>query len=122
MPRNQLARRTDDVRAASVLVQNTDSIMGIVASSLADVDPGQTALAGCVRDARIVFDIAKRLDDLIPVPERVESWDILLWALVAGLALGIYRAAQRKQDPDSAAAALARKALSTAKDRAASAG
>lgn len=117
MARTRFDRRTDDARAAGVLAKNIDPIMAIVAQSLAGVDPGQVQLAACVRDTRLVLDIARRLDDAIPLPEPVESFDVLLWALVAGIALAIYKRAQRRPNPAAAARKLAESALTTAKVR-----
>lgn len=118
MPRNRAQRRADDLRAAEVFAKNVDPIMAIVAQSIADVDPGQSELAACVRDTRLVLDIARRLDDAVPVPEPVESWDVLLWTLVAGIALAVYRRAQRGADPTASAARLAKRVLKDAKSRA----
>lgn len=115
--RNQTQRRADDQRAADVLAKNVDPVMAIVAQTLADVEPGQAELAACVRDTRLVLDIARRLDDAIPVPQPVETWDVLIWVLVAGIALGIYRRSQRSSDPAALAAKLANKAANTAKSR-----
>jgi hypothetical protein len=117
MPRSQLDRRTQDLKAAQVLAKNLDPVMEIVAQALADVDPGQTTLAPCVRDARLVFDIANRLDAVIPVPEPVETWDVLIWALVAGIALAIYRRTAKSTSPSKLAAKLAKNAVEQATDR-----
>jgi hypothetical protein len=117
MPRSQLDRRTQDLKAAQVLAKNLDPIMAIVAQSLADVDPGQTALAPCARDARLVFDIANRLDAVIPLPEPVETWDVLIWALVAGIALAVYRRTPKSVNPSKLAAKLVTNVVEQATDR-----
>jgi hypothetical protein len=117
MPRSRPERRAQDLQAAQVLAKNVDPIMKIVAQALADVDPGQTALAPCVRDARLVFDIANRLDAAIPLPEPVETWDVLVWALVAGIALAIYRRTAKSANPDKLVAKLVKNAVEQATDR-----
>jgi len=117
MYRGRIERRVQDLEAARVLARNVDPIMAIVAQTLADVDPGQTELAPCVRDARLVFDIAVRLDAVIPSPAPIEAWDVLIWALVAGIALAIYRRTAKRANPSKLAAKLANKAVGQATDR-----
>lgn len=114
---NRLTRRATDLQAARVLRDNVNPIMAIVAQSIADVSAGQAVLAPCARDARLVYDIARRLDAAIPLPEPAETWDALVWALVAGIALAVYRAAQRAKDPAAHAALLVDSAVGTAEAR-----
>ncbi len=96
MPRNRLERRAEDLKAMEVLAAHSEPIMGIVGEVIAEVEPGHLGLPSCAQDVRLVLDIARRLDDAIPTPDPVETWDGLLWTVVAGVALGIYRRSYRK--------------------------
>ena len=118
MPRNRSQRRADDRRAAETLAAHLDPCLDIVAQALDDVNPGQAKLAACVRDARLVLDIAKRMDEAIPTPEPVEQWDRLLWVLVASLALAIYRSSKLHADPGTRARKLVSRLLAGVGQRA----
>lgn len=117
MASNQHQRRTLDLAAAGVFAAHTDTILGLVREALADVEPGQSGLDLCVRDFRLVHAIARRLDEAVSVPEPIETWDILGWTLVAGLALAIHRASRDAANPKAKAVRLAHKALATATER-----
>jgi hypothetical protein len=119
MPRNRKQRRTEDLRAMEVLARHLKPIMAIVAQSIAEVDPGQLDLPSYLRDARLVLDIARRLDEAVPTPEPIETWDGLLWTLVAAAALALHRRTGRSLDRDAKLAQRAGALLSRAQERAA---
>lgn len=120
MPRSRAARRAEDLRATQVLVACIDPIMLVVEAAVHDVEPGHAELPRCAQDTRLILDIARRLDDAVPLPEPIEGWDVLAWVLVAGLALGIYRRTSKRAplDPTANARRVARLALKSAQKRA----
>ena len=93
--RNRHERHAHDLAAAQVIDRHLTTILGVVVDVSAAVDPGQGACARVARDARLAVEIAERLDEAIPLPEPLETWDRPVLFLVALGGLGIYRAQQR---------------------------
>ena len=117
--RSRPQRHADDLAAAQVLDRHLPTLLDLVEAVVRDVDPGQGACAQLVRDARIAAEVAARLDDAIPLPEPLETWDRPILFLVALGALGIYRASRRAAASrrDKLARKLAPDHLSAARSR-----